>query len=287
MALILTMTNSEEELVAGIPAYVTFEVSEPSTVYYTLDGSTPTINSNVFVDKVYLPTSLTTFTIKAIAVSLLETTPVFEQQFSLEFIDVPRSVLSGKEGINILKYSEPVVDNLSYDTDGYSAMETAIPFVDLDMKASTTNKIGEKLDYGPTLDFINLTARSRSHANALVSSVNQENFDPKASVIIIDGSTDEAFDEQVVRILNRSMNSIAPLPSKLNYNNYQLTTSSCVRYMVNPATGKIVFYYFDSRDNRWIKSIQSTDFKPLNISNVSVKKFTYQWVEHRTHTKLF
>ena len=126
----------------------------------------------------------------------------------------------------------------------------------------------------------------------VISSPNDDNidFDPRASLIVIDGTTEEKIENQIVRIINRSrlsMDLISPIHAN-NEANRQLVTSSLVRTMTNPGTGVITFYYRDSRENRWIKSTQVTEPLSLNISPSATKNhFVFRWVENRVQTKIF
>ena len=85
----------------------------------------------------------------------------------------------------------------------------------------------------------------------------------------------------------------APLNDKMNkesMGNRQLVTSSLVRAIKNPKTGLITFYYRDSRENRWIKSNQSTGPKTQNISATRESSgggLIFRWVENRAQTKIF
>ena len=80
---------------------------------------------------------------------------------------------------------------------------------DLDIKASSSSRSGEKIPNDSTVSFVR---RSISNINVAddrkPSSVNSFDFNPKASVIEIDGRTQESRDSQVVKIVNRSYNSI-------------------------------------------------------------------------------
>jgi hypothetical protein len=45
----ITITESSVQLVSGIPKSVTITTNFPSTIFYTLDGSTPSVNSLIYV----------------------------------------------------------------------------------------------------------------------------------------------------------------------------------------------------------------------------------------------
>ena len=204
MPIILTLERSTEEEISGIPKFVTLTADAPSTIFYTLDGTDPDINSDMYVDVIVMPTTGLTVTLKAQAVSDLESSDVLEVTYSTDQSGLDRTRIVGDEGINILAPGETVVDSLAYDADGNLTQSTTVPVVDLDVKASTTNRIGEDISGNTTLDFVNLSDRTTGSVVTPISSPNDfADFDPQASMIIIDGTTQEKLDEQVVQIINR------------------------------------------------------------------------------------
>ena len=82
--IVLTLEESGTEYISGFPEYVLFSTSKPATVYYTLDNSTPNINSLIAVGNVYLPTSGSAVVIKAIAISVDDTSTVLESEYKTE-----------------------------------------------------------------------------------------------------------------------------------------------------------------------------------------------------------
>jgi len=123
------------------------------------------------------------------------------------------------------------------------------------------------------------------------SSPNNNNldFDPKAGLIIIDGSTPEKLAAQSVKIINRPYNTMSTRSGEYNEHLIQqpIITGNLVRYMTNPITGKTVFYYFDSRECRWIHSIQQITPKTLNIGNVVGNPKVFTWVTDPVMSKIF
>jgi hypothetical protein len=292
MVILLTLQESPEEIISGIPESVFLTANVPSTIFFTLDGTDPDIDSEMYVDGIAMPTSGTTITLKAIAISGIMQSAILEETYSTDQSGIDRTRLVGDEGINLLPPGSTVVDNLSVDEDGLPSQSSSIPFVDLDIQASTRNNIGEDIPGDTTIDFINLPNRVRSPEPAAVSSPNDSiDFDPRASLIIIDGTTEENRENQVVRIINRprlSMDLISPIHAN-NQGEQQLVTSHLVRTMRNPITGVITFYYRDSRENRWIKSTQIVESETLNISPNAAppSSFVFRWIENRAQTKIF
>jgi hypothetical protein len=292
MVILLTLQESDEEIISGIPEIIILTSNIPSTIFFTLDGTDPDTSSEMYVDGITMPTSGLTVTLKAIAISGIIQSAILEETYSTDQSSLSRSRLVGDEGINLLPPGSTVTDNLSVDEDGLASQSSSIPFVDLGIKASTTNNIGEEISGDTTIDFINLPDRTIIQSAPSVSSPNNNaSFDPRASLIIIDGTTQENIDNQTVRIINRPRLSM-DLTSRVHTNSLseqQLVTSSLVRTMRNPATGVITFYYRDSRENRWIKSTQITEQADISISTTatSPSSFVFRWIENRAQTKIF
>jgi hypothetical protein len=239
-----------------------------------------------------MPTDGVAVTLKAIAISGLMTSAILEETYFTNQNELDKSRLIGKEGINILPPGSIPVDNLSYDQDGLPAQESSIPFLDLDIKASTTTNIGEKISGNTTIDFINFPTEITSKEETIVSSPNNNlNFDPSAAHIIIDGSTEENLENQTVRIINRPHGTMDLVSDyyKSRLDEYQLVSSNFVRHMIDPKTGKITFYYRDSRENRWIKSTQKVEGTALNLSasESPPSSFVFRWIEDRSQSKIY
>ena len=64
----LTVTESENQIIFGIPQYLSVS-SDSGSIFYTLDGEDPTDSSLLAGSDIYLPTNLSKFTIKIKAIS--------------------------------------------------------------------------------------------------------------------------------------------------------------------------------------------------------------------------
>lgn len=292
MAVSIEIIDSEDQIISGFPEYVILTVSDPSyTLFYTLDGTDPDENSEMFVDKIVIPTTGLTTELRVIAIGAPGSTGIISQTYFTLQQDIEKSRLTRKEGVNTLPYGKVPVDHLSYDSEGNQSQQTYIPFQKLDMIGSTADYQGQDISGDTTLDFVNFGSRTASEKVPTISNTNQINFDPRSSYIVIDGFTQEEQDRQVVRIINRSNNTmdlVSPSYAR-NQSNYQLNTSSLVRYMINPKTGKITFYYRESRENRWIVSNQKTEPKTLNLTPTAgpPNSFVFRWIENRAQSKIY
>lgn len=295
MIIILTIQESERQIIAGFPEYITLTTNVPSTIFYTLDGSDPDENSEIFVTKLVLPLTGLTLTLKAMAVSNSVTSAILEKTYLTDQSNLDRARLIGKEGINLLPPDSEVVDHLSFDQDGNEAQTTSIDEIDLDLIASTRANRGQpipKVPGGTTVDFINFPLKVETPTETIVSYLNRDRFNPRAAFIIIDGTSQNAIDQQIVRVVNRpsgSMDLLSRIHTQ-NMSNYQLNTANFVRSMLNPKTGKMTFYYRDSRENRWIRSDQQAPGPGLNLSFNSggpPSSFVFRWIDNRTQTRIY
>jgi hypothetical protein len=292
--IIITMTESDNQLISGIPEYVEFSTSEPATVYYTFDGEDPNTDSDMAANKVYLPTLIPSFTLKAIALTNIGESAILEQDYAVDQTNLNGSRRVGKEGIQVLPADGIPVDSLSIDINGNNAQETVIEIVDLDIKTSKTNRIGERLIGNSAHDFINFVepeiSSSRTEKERSSPNDNNVDFNPNANVIIIDGFEEEDAQNQVVKIINRphgTMSVVSPFYNE-HLQSEPIITGNLVRMMYDPGTGKVVFYYSESRENRWIKSIQKINNAPnLRISDSMRPGFVFRWIEDRAMSKIF
>jgi hypothetical protein len=291
--IILTMTESENQLISGLPEYVEFETSEPATVFYTFDGSEPDEDSDMAAGRVYLPTLLGSFTLKAFATNTISSSVTLEEDYFVTQDDLRSSRRVDEEGITVLPSGEDPIDSLAVDADGNDAQETVVERDDLDIKTSRTNRIGEKLESGSSKDFINFVEDEiTSITEEFVSSPNDDNYDfnPNAKVIIINGYTQEDTESQAVQVINRPHGTMTVTSPFYNEHLQQepIVTGNFVRSMYNPNTRKIVFYYAESRENRWIKSIQKVeDPITIDVTGGVEPGFVFQWIEDRAMSKIF
>ncbi len=291
MVIILSIVESDSELVSGIPEFVEFSTNVPSTVFYTIDGTDPDEDSYMAAGKVLLPTNGTTLTLKAIAISGTMSSEVLEEVYFTDQTDLDKTRLLNREGINLLPPDETPVNNLSFNADGSPAQQSSISFVDLDLKTSTSDRIGEEIPGDSSIEFIRFPIKTIDEGPQAVSSPNRIDFDPKAQLIVIDGSTEEALENQLVRVINRPMGTIdvvSPFlqgqPAELD-----LISGNFVRAMLNPNTGKMVYYYRESRENRWVKSVQTVEPKILNLTKKETAPagLVFRWIEDRSMTKIY
>lgn len=288
----LVMEESESSIISGFPEFVTFEVSEPATIFYTLDGSTPSELSEIVInDKLYLPTDKSYVTLKAVAITSTSSSPLVEMVYQIPILK--DRFAETKTGVSVLPAGKDYVTSLAVNADGDDVQKTSKDIHDLDITASRTSDIGEKNAQGLTSKAFIYHPERRinfgDHTN--ISSPNDlnDNFNPEAKLIIINSQTQEDIDDQAVRIIMRPFDSI-PVRSetyKEHIRTESLMTGSLILPIFNPDTGVGVFYYAEPREGRWVKSIVKTDPKELNLSSsLKTVNFAFRWITDRTQSKI-
>ena len=183
--------------------------------------------------------------------------------------------------------------NVFLTVDGDAAQETSVKFSDLEVKASRTNAGGVVLeDRKTSVPFVNFPEIQDSSEETIQSTPNDNaEFDPNARFIIIDGSTNEKFENQVVKIVNRPYNTFGPTSKFYNERlgeKEPVVTGNYVRSYYNPSTGMYISYYWESLESRWTKSVQKIDKKTLSIgANTTGNRFVFRWIQDRALSQLF
>ena len=67
MGILVEVTPSDNQLISGIPDYIDLWSNRTVLFFYTLDGTDPDLDSLVATDRIYLPTSGISVTLKIIA----------------------------------------------------------------------------------------------------------------------------------------------------------------------------------------------------------------------------
>ena len=289
----INIKESDFELLDGFPESIQIESDIPSTIYYTLDGSEPTVNSLIAIGDIYLPTLAGTIRVRAIAISGDKKSNLLEKTYKNDStnIDGRRNLID--EGIKVFSDGGEAVESLGFNSEGDVSRKSLIPMVELDLKASKTDSIGNEIPGGKTsLDFVNFEIKKEVKKNKVVSSPNNNpNFDPLSPVIHIDGFSAEARQNQVVKIVNRPYNNFGPTTNFYKERLGQkepIVTGNYVRSFYNPRTKKYVSFYWESLESRWIRSEQLLEGKEtLFAAAGNGNRFVYMWVQDRALSQLF
>lgn len=308
----ITIVESTDKIVAGIPRYVTISTDIPSTVFYTLDGSIPDLYSDIYISDLYLPEGQTTVTLKLFATNGVNSSDIIVNEYSSDFgeIKLPRqeviqnvnscdtgpftsnksdsfSLFLGNTdaGVVVDKYGVENV-NKRYDGEGNLIGGTDVAPTYSQVIYTTTNKIGETgrgIGNFPATVTIQKFPPPKESSNK-----NEALFDPRALVIY-----QNADDQQGPQHINRLFFNLDNTGADRDGNAFftsgmesQVGTGSFVSKHYNPVTKRMNVYYRDSITNRWI--INSYDaskivFGATELYNIAKPRnhgigMVFQWI---------
>lgn len=282
----ITITESPLQILAGVPKFISATTNIPATIFYTLDGSTPTIQSSVLIGELLLPTNQPSVILKLFATDSLISSPVITNIYKPEIssnrnpYDKITGLSPGGHGPDPFPFgdhspstpiqfgntggiivNDPTVPGIPDGFDGTAtgtyANETDKPLEDYKFKYSETDTIGNRGRGVGTLP-----------ANVTVivppvppqsSDANKKLFNPKALVIYQDGR--EESEEPDVSLINRpffNLENPELARNGITYHNTAFEGSiphgSMLKPQFNAKENTYTFYYRDSLTNRWIIS---------------------------------
>lgn len=282
----ITITESPLQLLAGIPSNVTLETNVPATVFYTLDGTDPTVASNVAVGSIDLPTNSGQILLKAFATDGVDTSAVITQEYTTNVVPGrhPHDKVSGLEescekatfpfgspseafgytqrfgntaGVIYDDNQAPRAAGAYDGADGYGDFFTP-PKSQYQFLFSETNAIGER-GYGiGTLPAHVISVKPRNdNVQTQQSNAAGPLFDPRALVIFQD-SREEQYDPDIPKI-NRPYFDLedqakARDGSMLTVTDAITPQGGFLKAHYNPTDNSLTYYYYDNRVGRWIIS---------------------------------
>ena len=291
----ITINESSDQILAGIPKYITLTTNIPATIFYTLDGTTPTTLSDMAVGQIELPTNQPSVVLKMFATDGVTTCPIITNTFSHIIVPNrnPRDKItglspSGPLGPDPFPFGDhspiqPVqygnIGGITIDDpdvvgipDGFDGTGTGTPSNETDQPLETysfeyseTDSIGERGHGIGTLPaevtiLIPPAPPQSSDANSAL-------FNPKALVIFQDGTKPPEDPDQ--SLLNRpffNLENPEVVRDGITFSTTALEGSvphgSFLRPHFNPRDNTNTFNYRDSLTNRWI--ISKEPFKAKN-----------------------
>lgn len=274
-------------MLAGIPSTVTLDTNVPATIFYTLDGTDPTVDSFVVVGPIEMPTNRGSATLKAFATDGVNFSPIITQQYITD-------VIGGRNPHDMaFVHEEPGatfpfgdrVENCSSTTfgntagvivdektdprrqpDGYDGTDTGTgagffipPKAQYEILFSETDSIGRTGVGIGTLPGRVLWVKSRNNNVQKESSDMQKPlFDPRALVIFQD-SSEEPYDPTVPKI-NRPYFDLEDQAKARDGALLTVDTDaispagSFLKAHYTPNNNTMTYYYYDNRVGRWIIS---------------------------------
>ena len=82
----ISIVESPLHLLAGIPSNVTLDTNTPATIFYSLDGTEPTVDSFVAVGPIEMPTDSAYVVLRAFATDGISYSPIISQEYKTSVI---------------------------------------------------------------------------------------------------------------------------------------------------------------------------------------------------------
>lgn len=298
----ISIEESSEEIVVGVPRFVTISTNSPTTIFYTLDGSPADVNSLIYVTPVKMPTDTVNVILNIFATDGLDSATT---QYTFTSVDTDKNIRrphagtiqgvnsqtsgilypfgsnqfatqnnqiytsSGDTGVTV---DDPgnTSNSSGFDADGYANNFSNNPF-NLEYykikytKDQNNNYIGVGTLPGQIkIVRIPEVPEEDSPSNKL--------FNPQAMVLYQDVANE---DPSLPPIINRSGFTVDSDDS-IDKNKQLFNTGGggntlsmqFLRQHFNPRDNTMTYYYFDSTANRWLISKIPYTPKP-NLGNLS------------------
>lgn len=291
----ISITESTQQIISGVPKSISLSTNIPSTIFYTLDGINPDLTSSVYVGPINLPTNNSSVVLKIYATNGADSSAIISKFYApstlgarhphdtviglTSGIGVPDLFPYGDNApLNPVKYGKPGgitvdspdVPNISDGYDG-TATGSSASGTDKSLSAyqfiySTANSIGEMGHGIGTLPGKTILKVPKNLNQPESSDASSKFFNPRAMVIYQD-SRNASYDD--VPQLNRGHFSLQNLERSRDGSLLMNTgfdsssvTGTFLRQHFNPKDNTITYYYRDSDSGRWIISVEP--FAPKN-----------------------
>lgn len=289
----LTFTSSDDEITSGVPRSVSITSNVPATIYFTIDGSTPSLSSPIYIDTIELPTGYTSVTLSAFGVnSDDEAGPILTQIYAADTTGITVSRHTNLEGIVIDREDEGPDYVYGYDADGEPNTFYDLEELELELVHKAQGYLG--LEEGTQVE-VNFplpqdTAYPFDDAFVPFSTPEiGELFNPYARTIVIDNRLDND-----LNVIPRPYGSLHNIQREFGGKRLRGTSDAAyvsggfVRRFYDAKNNVMVSYYFDHNEGRYVKNIQEL---PSNIpqtlggGNLAVP-LVFRWIAPGTQTGL-
>lgn len=317
----LTIIASEEEIVQGIPRSISIEANIPSTIFYTLDGSDPTIMSDIYISPIITDSSKLSLTLKVFATNGSDSSPIIIETYFTSVMDKQRRSRAQVAQQTVSSDSYPFGNgsvDISTQYSGTSGIVVSTPgntnYIDgygsdgnpnsySDEPFTTENysiKYVEDYHSNPNSGIGTLPGPVRILIKESVpdsTEMYSNTFDPKAMVIYQDFSDQTLEDNPQI---NKMTFSLPNTDSDFDGNKLFSTgleggsahTAHFIKSCFNPKFNTMTYYYRDSRTNKWIISTQPYNnngewsgslINPI-LSNKPGSRFVHEWIRNFRRT---
>lgn len=290
----ISITESEEQIVSGIPASVALATNIPAMIFYTLDGSTPTMFSAIYTNPITISTSSPTVILSIFATNGIDSSPILVETYQTDLLGqdarFPHSGTnacpdSTQSTIDPAPFGSPPIEpNQQYlgpaaaGLTVYNPLLPAGPPTGYDGSGNPIGFTNNQEKSLPTKKFPIIYSDSNANGfegygigtlppSTIVppiappeqSDINSMTFDPRAFVIIQDLT--KPVDPGLPPHINRMSFTLENVERTRDGNQYfnvgpdaPPVSGSYVRREFNATNNTMKYYYFDSTQNRWIIS---------------------------------
>lgn len=285
----IAIEESSEQVMAGIPKAITITTNVPATIFYTLDGTTPTLFSTIYTGIIYLPTDKLNVIVSAFASDGTNSSPVITETYITSMLNanarLPHSATDAAAGSNLpglypfgtnplqptSQFLSPgdagiTVDNpdlsatsTGFDSDGNENAFTNQPYnvENYSIAYSTTDSQGQT-----GLGIGNLPAKVTVETEPAIPEFTEQfttTFDPRAFVIFQDLTKENPEDPPQINRQHFTLESDKSRDGNAYFNtglDAPPVSGSFLRQHYNPRTNMMTYYYLDTWTNKWIISTQ-------------------------------
>lgn len=292
----ITITQSSEQVVAGIPKIISLSTNIPSVIFYTLDGSTPTLFSTTYTGPIFLPYNALAITLSVFATDGTNSSPVIVETYQTNHVDgnvrLPHASTNAKPG-QVLPDSYPF-GTPPFQSDqkfrnpadsGITVFNPALPsqpnaFDGQGNPTSFTNQIYDTTNYQITYTNQNAEGETGKLIGTIPAQTTifrppppeeqtdqfTQTFDPRALVIFQDFKNEDPTDpSQINRQFFDLDNPNRERDGTLLSTTYQTGTpppsGAFIKSHFNPRTNETTSYFRDAWSGRWI--ISTAQYQPL------------------------
>jgi len=289
----LTFTASEEEIVSGIPKFMTIESNIPATIFFTINGTSPTTNSPVYIDTFDMPDGVNSVILSAFGIDSDGFSGlILTQTFAPDTTRVDVTRLVGSEGFVVDRFADQTNIEDGFDADGNTIRFIDKQLIDLDVIHSAKGRLG--IADGVQIEVSSLSPEKTPFPfddDFVLFSTPKEAqfFNPFAKLIVIDDR-----ENNEVQITNRPWGSIRNLSRdfggqmEIKGSDSTYISGGFIKAFFNAKNNVMVSYYFDHNTGRYIKSIQEL---PSGITNVfgfnqTGQPLVFQWLDRGRHSTI-
>lgn len=127
----VTITESSDQIVSGIPKSVSISTNITATIFYTLDGTDPTLFSTIYTGPIFLPFNKLLVTLKVLATNGTDSSPIVTEQYLSNIVDsnarLPHSGTTAEAG-SVIPDSYPFGTPPFQPQQGYTNPANAGPY---------------------------------------------------------------------------------------------------------------------------------------------------------------